>query len=222
VSKFQRTHDEPFRSAIQGADLALEHAKGYVCVGFGFRDTHIEPKLVERCRVNFCRLQRIDHHDRQVGTELRQELAAIIDYLAVDKASHIRYQPQSGVTFCNIYAHDYCHLAGVYLPRVWWTPDAIERLAQGQTVEPRLESTIDEQRANDLFRWLRAFGSRFGWRQTGTLTKLQTEANAGAVGIIVARRTIDGKSGHIVMVVPETDEEQAKKTIEPDEKREGR
>ena len=50
VSKFQRTHDEPFRSAIQGADLALEHAKGYVCVGFGFRDTHIEPKLVERCR----------------------------------------------------------------------------------------------------------------------------------------------------------------------------
>jgi hypothetical protein len=50
VSKFQRTHDEPFRSAIQGADRALEHAEGYVCVGFGFRDTHIEPKLVERCR----------------------------------------------------------------------------------------------------------------------------------------------------------------------------
>jgi hypothetical protein len=143
--------------------------------------------------------------------ELRLELAAIIDYLAVDKASHARYQPRSGVTFCNIYAHDYCHLAGVYLPRVWWTPDAIERLAQGQTVEPRLESTIDEQRANDLFRWLRAFGPRFGWRQTGTLTKLQTEANAGAVGLIVARRTIDGKSGHIVMVVPETDEEQAKR-----------
>jgi SIR2-like domain len=50
VSKFQRTHDEPFRSAIQGADRALEHAEGYVCVGFGFRDTHMEPKLVERCR----------------------------------------------------------------------------------------------------------------------------------------------------------------------------
>lgn len=50
VSKFQRTHDEPFRSAIQGADRALEHAEGYICVGFGFRDAHIEPKLVERCR----------------------------------------------------------------------------------------------------------------------------------------------------------------------------
>jgi hypothetical protein len=142
---------------------------------------------------------------------LREELAAIIDYLAVDRVSHARYQPRPGVTFCNIYAHDYCHLAGAYLPRVWWTPDAIERLARGEMVEPRLASTIDEQRANDLFRWLRAFGSRFGWRQTSTLTKLQTEANAGAVGLIVGRRKIDGKSGHIVMVVPETDEDQARR-----------
>jgi hypothetical protein len=142
---------------------------------------------------------------------LRQELGAIIDYLAVDRASHARYQPRPGVTFCNIYAHDYCHLAGVFLPRVWWTPDAIERLARGETVEPRLASTIDEQRANDLFRWLRAFGARFGWRQTGTLTKLQTEANFGAVGLIVARRKIDGKSGHIVAVVPETDEDRARR-----------
>lgn len=143
--------------------------------------------------------------------QLRSELRSIIDYLAVDKRLHVRYQPHSGVTFCNIYAHDYCHLAGAYLPRVWWTPDAVERLAQGEVVEPRLGSTIDEQRANDLFRWLRAFGPRFGWRQTSTLTKLQTEANLGAVALIVARRKIDGKSGHIVMVVPEGEEDSAKR-----------
>jgi hypothetical protein len=143
--------------------------------------------------------------------ELRDEIAAIVDYLAVDRASHLRYQPHGKLTFCNIYAHDFCHLAGVYLPRVWWTPDAIERLARGESVEPRLESTIDEQRANDLFRWLRAFGPRFGWRQTGTLTKLQNEANAGAIGIIAARRRVEGQSGHIVMVVPETHEHRAKR-----------
>ncbi|HYP08250.1 MAG TPA: hypothetical protein VER03_18595, partial [Bryobacteraceae bacterium] len=144
-------------------------------------------------------------------SELVAELGAIVDYLAVDKASHRRYQPRPGVTFCNIYAHDYCHLAGAYLPRVWWTPDAIERLAQGVTVEPRLAATIDEQRANDLFRWLRAFGPRFGWRQTGTLTKLQTEANAGGVALIIARRKIDGKSGHVVIVPPETATESARR-----------
>jgi hypothetical protein len=144
-------------------------------------------------------------------SELRDELAAIIDYLAVDKPTHARYQPRAGLTFCNIYAHDYCHLAGAYLPRVWWTQDAIERLAQGQTEQPHLGNNIDEQRANDLFRWLRAFGQRFGWRQTSTLTKLQTEVNAGGLGLIVARRKENGKSGHIVPVVPETAAHTAKR-----------
>jgi hypothetical protein len=140
------------------------------------------------------------------------QLATIIDWLAVDKPAHKRYQPTGGgTTFCNVYAHDYCFLANAYLPRVWWTPGAIEQLAKGQDVELLYEKTIDEQRANDLFRWLRDFGPRFGWRQTGTLTKLQEAANLGGVGIIVARRKIDGKSGHIVAVVPETDDEKAKR-----------
>jgi hypothetical protein len=50
VSKFERTHDEPFRSAIQGADAALEAGSAFLCVGYGFRDRHIQPKIVERCR----------------------------------------------------------------------------------------------------------------------------------------------------------------------------
>jgi hypothetical protein len=62
-----------------------------------------------------------------------------------------------------------------------------------------------------LFRWLRDFGPRFGWRQTGTLTKLQDAANLGGIGIIVAQRKIDGKSGHIVAVLPETNEQKAKR-----------
>lgn len=139
------------------------------------------------------------------------ELAAIIAWLAVDKTPHKRYQPRTGLTFCNIYAHDYCTCAGVYLPRVWWTPGAIEKLAQGQQVEPLYEKTVDEQRANDLYRWLRDFGLRFGWRQTGTLTKLQDAANLGGVGIIVARRKQDGRSGHIVAVAPETATQRAKR-----------
>lgn len=142
---------------------------------------------------------------------LRAELAAIIDWLAVDDERHARYQPASRQTFCNIYAHDYCHLAGVYLPRVWWSAGAIERLARGEEVDAQLGRTIDEQRANDLFRWLRDFGLRFGWRQTGTLSRLQLEVNQGAIGLIVARRREEGRSGHIAMVVPETDEHLARR-----------
>jgi hypothetical protein len=135
--------------------------------------------------------------------QLRTEIASIIDWLAVDKLAHKRYQPRSGITFCNIYAHDFCYLANVYLPRMWWGQAALTQIARGVQVEPRYGDTIDEQRANDLFRWLRDFGPQFGWRQTGSLTKLQLAANSGGIGTIVARRKEDGKSGHIVMVVPE-------------------
>lgn len=141
----------------------------------------------------------------QTALELRAEIDAIASWLAVERASHRRYQPRSGLTFCNIYAHDFCHLAGVYLPRVWWSSQALLALDRGETVEPRLGDTIDEVRANDLFRWLRDFGPGFGWRRTGTLSKLQDEANQGAIGLIVARRKEDGRSGHIVVVLPEGD-----------------
>lgn len=50
VSKYQKTHKDPFRSTIQGADSALDRAEAYVCVGYGFRDEHIHPKLQARCR----------------------------------------------------------------------------------------------------------------------------------------------------------------------------
>jgi hypothetical protein len=148
--------------------------------------------------------------------ELRASLNDVIDYLDTEKPAHKRYQPRQGLTFCNIYAHDYCFLAGAYLPRVWWTPGAIERLTNGEAVVPLIENTIMEMRANDLFRWLRDFGPRFGWRQTGTLTKLQQEANQGAIGLIVARRKQDGKSGHIVAVVPETEDEHAVRNADGD------
>lgn len=52
VSKYQRTHDEPFRSAIQGADSAISAATAFLCVGYGFRDSHIHPKLITQCRVH--------------------------------------------------------------------------------------------------------------------------------------------------------------------------
>lgn len=142
--------------------------------------------------------------------ELRHEIDAIVEYLAVDRATHKRYQPREGMTFCNIYAHDFCNLAGVYLPRVWWTPTAIEALALGQRVEPQLGKTITELRANALFGWLRDFGLRFGWRQTGTPTKLQTEVNQGAIGIIIARRTDNERPGHLSVVVPETGDAKAR------------
>lgn len=141
---------------------------------------------------------------------LRAELVAIIDWPAVESSDHKRYKPRDKLTFCNIYCHDYCFLSGVYLPRVWWSDKALIMLSQGKEVAPLIGSNLYEMRANDFFRWLRDFGAEFGWRQTGTLNKLQQVANQGGVAIIFARRKEEGKSGHIV-VAPETAERGAKR-----------
>lgn len=49
TQKYQRTHLEPYRSIIQHADEAITAAESYLCVGYGFNDEHLQPKLIEKC-----------------------------------------------------------------------------------------------------------------------------------------------------------------------------
>jgi hypothetical protein len=128
-------------------------------------------------------------------------LSSIVAWLAVERSA--RYQPIGGTTFCNIYAYDYCCLAAAYLPRVWWTADAVARLRAGEAVGVKYGSTVRELNANALHDWLEEFGTTFGWRRTFDRDDLQNAANGGGVGVIVARRTDLNRSGHISIVVPE-------------------
>lgn len=146
----------------------------------------------------------------------REELLSIIRWLAVDNPAHKRYQPRAGATFCNIYCHDFCYLAGAYLPRTWWSATAIARISRGADVAPLIENTVYEMRANGLFHWLREFGAGFAWRRVGDLDSLQQAANQGGVALIVARRKENGKPGHIVAVIPESDAHRAKRNKEGD------
>lgn len=50
IGKYERTHREPFRTVIGEADKALSGAPGFLCIGYGFNDTHIHPKLTERIK----------------------------------------------------------------------------------------------------------------------------------------------------------------------------
>jgi len=50
LNKYEKTSEDPFRTTINGADSALKNASAFLCVGFGFRDKHIHPKIIERCR----------------------------------------------------------------------------------------------------------------------------------------------------------------------------
>lgn len=49
TQKYQKTHLEPFRSIINNADQAINDAGSYLCIGYGFNDEHIQPKLMAKC-----------------------------------------------------------------------------------------------------------------------------------------------------------------------------
>ena len=50
IDKYKRTHEEPFRTIIAGADSAMDAGRSFLCIGYGFNDEHIQPKLLEKCR----------------------------------------------------------------------------------------------------------------------------------------------------------------------------
>jgi len=48
--KYNDTHGEPYRDIIAKADEAFENAKAYLCIGYGFNDEHIQPKLIKQIK----------------------------------------------------------------------------------------------------------------------------------------------------------------------------
>ncbi len=121
---------------------------------------------------------------------------SVIRWLAVERSP--RYRPSNVATYCNVYAHDAASAMGAYLPRVWW----VDTAGTGQAV---LGRTVAELSANALFRWLVTWGGTFGWARVGSLDAAQDGANAGRPVLICARRTDEGKPGHIGLVAPESD-----------------
>lgn len=139
----------------------------------------------------------------------RSDLEAIVAYLDVEASP--RYRAGGGRTYCNVYACDYCSLAGVYLPRVWWTDDALGRIAAGERVGVSYGKTVRELSANALYDWLEKHGIEFGWSRAADLDRLQTAANEGRVAVIVAQRRDRRRSGHIAVVIPERLESPARR-----------
>ena len=129
----------------------------------------------------------------------------LIDWFKVE--SSVRYLPSGGTTFCNIYAYDYCFMTETYLPRVWWTPQALIKLQAGQTVPVKYGETVEEITANGLNDWFKNWGPHFGWKRVFSLTEMQDAANQGRVCITVAKAKSGAHHGHghIVAVVPEKD-----------------
>jgi hypothetical protein len=139
-----------------------------------------------------------------------RHLGKIIDFLNVPQS--VRYKRTPAATFCNVYAYDYCYLAGVYLPRVWWSSRALGAVLAARPPPPAWGTTVSEMTANALYDWLTDWGPELGWSRCSDLSDLQAAANGGGVGVICAKRVEPNLPGHITVVAPETDLHRATRT----------
>ncbi|HRN45682.1 MAG TPA: hypothetical protein PLH20_13055 [Flavobacterium sp.] len=144
-------------------------------------------------------------------TSVESKLASIRKIIdTLDVSNSFRYQKDEADTYCNIYTFDYCFFTKVYIPRLRWTDKAIEDLEKGYEVPLVFDETVRPYYSNYLYDWFLESSSKFGWQQINNVDELQQKVNRnGGVGIITAKRFILNKSGHIVVVVPETESEKA-------------
>lgn len=138
---------------------------------------------------------------------------AVVEALNVTKSS--RYKADRGGTYCNVYAYDVVSAMGGYLPRVWWTDDSIDKINNGEAVKIKFSldentDTVREMRANHLTDWMKAYGASFGWRKATSVAKAQEAANDGKIAILLAAKINPKKSGHVNVILPETEQHKAK------------
>ena len=152
------------------------------------------------------------------GTRAR-ELLGIIGWLDCENPDHKRYQASGPATFANTYVCDYCQLAGVYLPRVWWTANALVHIAQEERVDVAFGRTVRELSTNALYDWLDDHGPAFGWRREIEPIDLQAAANAGEVCLLIAKSNDLNRPGRVVAVVPEHEGCQARRDRSGDVRR---
>lgn len=140
------------------------------------------------------------------GDGTPEKLIDIVEFLNVEKSLRYKRNEVGGkvvATYCNIYAFDYCNLAGGYLPRVWWNKNIVDEIKQGKDIEPVYAKTVSEINANSLYDWFQNYSNEFGWQKQNDLFEAQKKANDGWIVIIVAKQKIVSHSGHITAIIPE-------------------
>ncbi|MBW4361166.1 hypothetical protein [Flavobacterium taihuense] len=138
----------------------------------------------------------------------KESYTKLIDKLDVENS--IRYQRTIEDTYCNVYTFDYCYFSNVYVPTIWWTQEALQKIVDGEDLEVIYGETVDHIYSSAIHDWFLQWGASFGWKRMFSVDEMQSQVNTnGGIGIICAKRRERGLSGHIVPVVPETDLHQA-------------
>lgn len=144
----------------------------------------------------------------------KANIYAVVETLDVE--NNDLYEAGNSKTYCNIYAYDVVTAMGGYLPRLWWyekyEAKMIEAIEKGEAYSEKVEygKTVQEMNANALTAWMPRIGQKYyGWEQASDMKAAQQAANDGYLVIILAANKVSSKSGHVNVILPETEQHKA-------------
>ncbi|MDH5388575.1 MAG: SIR2 family protein [Gammaproteobacteria bacterium] len=87
IEKYLKTHIPPFRDIVTNSDRVLQKSLSYLCVGFGFNDDHIQPKLIQKCVREKTSIVVVTYELTEAAKKLLFE-NNIQNYLAIERGDH--------------------------------------------------------------------------------------------------------------------------------------
>jgi hypothetical protein len=137
--------------------------------------------------------------------DMKGGIEGLVSWMDVEHST--RWLPRmradgSVATYCDHAAADFLdqfYGAGVvpFPAWVWWTPDAIRLLSDGEEIKPILHKTARELGAPSLHRWLSEDSWDYGWVHFSCWQDLQDHCNKYDIpGVIATAR-------HVAIVRPE-------------------
>jgi len=113
--KYNLTHNEPYRDIITQADAAFSNAGSFLCIGYGFNDDHIQPKLIAQIRsgkpiVALCRTATDACTQNLVSADVKK--FALVEYSSQGKTSI------TGFGYKETYDGDFWNLSE-FIKTVW-------------------------------------------------------------------------------------------------------
>ena len=95
TNKYERALEDPHRSLISSVDGLFKEASGYMCIGYGFNDKHIQPNLL---KMAIDRKKRILIVTKDLTEKIRNEvIAKVKNYIIVysDGANGTKFKSSS-------------------------------------------------------------------------------------------------------------------------------
>ena len=80
TNKYEKTQYDPYRTLLSDIDHLFARASGFLCIGYGFNDQHVQPKLLSNARERNTTILIVT---KDITTSIKQEIIEKCDHYII-------------------------------------------------------------------------------------------------------------------------------------------